>query len=80
MHANIDTTHGLKILNDFLVELWNEGCLAADFDVDMLIEAVALILRWNIFEYGDSHFIQLISTAMGAPVAVTYATIYLWWQ
>ena len=80
MYTNIDTTHGLKILKSFLIELKEEGRLTDDFDIDMLIEAAALIMRWNLFEYGDSYFLQLLGTAMGTPVAVIWATIYFWWH
>ena len=45
MYTNIDTTHGLEILKSFLTELQEEGRLTGNFDIDMLIEAAALIMK-----------------------------------
>ena len=76
MYTNIDTTHGLKILKDFLTELQNEGRLPDEFDIDVLVEAATLTMRWNLFEFGDSYFLQLLGTVMGPPVAVMWAAVY----
>ena len=35
-------------------------------------------MRWNIFEYGDCCFKQLIGTAMGTPAAALWAIIYFY--
>ena len=35
-------------------------------------------MRWNIFEYGDCCFKQLIGTAMGTPAAVLWTIIYFY--
>ena len=44
----------------------------------MTVEAARLVMRWNIFEYGDCCFKQLIGTAMGTPAAVLWAIIYFY--
>jgi len=80
MYTNIDTKHALEVLRKFLVELEEEGNLPPDFDIDMIIQAATLIMQWNLFEYGDCFFKQLIGTAMGTPVAVIWAMIYFHWH
>ena len=80
MYTNIDTGHALKVLRWFLEELKREGKLPPDFDIDMIIEAATIVMRWNIVEFGDAFLKQLIGTAMGTPVEVTWATIYFYWH
>ena len=80
MYTNIDIDHALKVLRWFLKELEREGKLPEDFDIDMIIEAATIVMRWNIVEFGDAFLKQLIGTAMGTPVAVTWATIYFYWH
>ena len=52
--------------------------LQPNFDIDMIVKAVRLVMRWNIFEYGDYCFKQLIGTAIGTPAAVLWAIIYFY--
>ena len=80
MYSSIDTKHALEVLQKFLEELEEEGKLPPDFDVDMIVQAAALIMCWNLFEYGDSFFKQLIDTAMGTWVAVIWVMIYFYWH
>ena len=80
MYTNIDTDHALEILRSFLEELEAEGKLPLDFDIDMILEAAALVVRWNIFEFGYCYFKQLIGTAMGTAAAVLWAIIYYYWH
>ena len=80
MYTNIDTKHALQVLEWFLNELKLEGRLNDDFNTKMIVEAATLIMKWNLFEYGNSFFLQLLGTAMGTPVAVIWATIYFYWH
>ena len=79
MYTNIDTEHALQVLRWFLEELDAEGNLPPDYDIDMLLDAARIVMTWNIFEFGDCCFRQLIGTAMGTPVACIWATIYFWY-
>ena len=49
MYTKIETEHGLEVLWQFLEELKEEGKLPPDFDIEMIVEAAALVMRWNIF-------------------------------
>jgi hypothetical protein len=80
MYTYIDTDHALEVLRLFLEELEREGKLPTDFDIDMIMQAATLIMKWNLFEFGNTFFKQLLGTAMGTPVAVIWAMIYFWWH
>ena len=80
MYTNINTEHGLSILSKFLHELREEGKLPDNWDIKMILCAAELIMKWNLFEYGDSYFLQLTGTAMGTPTACLWAIIYYFWH
>jgi hypothetical protein len=42
----------------------------------MLLAAVELIMTLNVFQFDDTYWLQTSGTAMGTPVACTFATIY----
>ncbi|KAL7517071.1 hypothetical protein ACHAWF_000104 [Thalassiosira exigua] len=77
---NIDTDHVLKILQSFLEELEAEGKFPVDFNIDMIFEAEGLVMRLNIFEFGDCYFNHLIGTEMCTTMAVLWAIIYYYWH
>ena len=74
MHTNIDTNHLIDVLEKFF-ELFKDE-LPDGFPTKLVIEAVSLVMRNNLFEFGDCIFKQLVGSAMGTPVAVQTATIY----
>ena len=53
MYTNINTEHDLAIIKIFLDEVDEEGKLSPDFNKCMIVEAAKLVMRWNLFEYGD---------------------------
>ena len=73
---NIDTDHALHVITWWLTNLNSRGLLPSDFHLEAVREAMELVLRNNIFEYGDLCFIQLLGTAMGTSAAVMWATLY----
>jgi len=62
------------MLKQFLQELDSEGNLPPDFDIDLIVEAASLVMKWNIFEYGDCFILQKRGAAMGT----LWAIIYYW--
>ena len=76
MYNNIDTDHAILVINWWLNDLDSRGLLPLDFPLDAIREAMELVMRNNIFEYGDLCFLQLLGTAMGTSAAVMWATLY----
>ena len=80
MYTEINTDHALEVLKMFLEELDDEGKLPSSFDINAVLEAAKIVMRWNIFECGDCYFRQMTGTAMGTPAACMWAVIYYYWH
>jgi hypothetical protein len=74
MYTNIDTDHAISVITDWLDEI--ETMLPLGFPTTPLKSALEFVMKNNIFEFGDTHFLQLTGTAMGTSSACMYATIY----
>lgn len=74
MYTNIPTNYALLTLSRY----FKSYRLNTDnsFPADAVGSALSLIMRNNVFTFGDMHFKQLNGTAMGTPPAPPYATIY----
>ncbi|EJK68823.1 hypothetical protein THAOC_09967 [Thalassiosira oceanica] len=68
MYTNIDTEHAIRVIGN-----WMEP---AGFPLRAVNDAMGLVMRNNIFEWGDTYFRQLLGTAMGTSAACMWATIY----
>jgi len=73
MYTNIDTSLGLATLRDFLT--YNNVHLPPDFPTDFFISIMEVVMKNNILSFMDTYWLQLSGTAMGTPVACSYATI-----
>jgi hypothetical protein len=73
MYTNIDTD---KALNEISFYLSQHRHLFLDFPTVALVDALRIIMKNNVFRFGDTHWHQLTGTAMGAPPAPPYATLY----
>ena len=80
MYTNIDTNHGLEIIEKWLVTLKKENKLCQNFPTTFILELLTLVMKENIFQFGNTYWIQLTGTAMGTPIAVTYANLYSGWK
>jgi hypothetical protein len=72
MYTNIDTDHALEVIADFL----RHHRLAQGLPAEAIIAGLEIIMRWNVFQFGDTYWQQLSGTAMGTPPACVYATLY----
>jgi hypothetical protein len=73
MYTNINTTHALRVISTYLRQ---NKARFPEIPVEALIEALRLIMRNNVFRFGDTHWLQISGTAMGTPPAPPYATLY----
>jgi hypothetical protein len=74
MYTNIDTNHALQVFTIFFTQ--HELCRDIRPTATMILEALEILMRNNLFKFGDTFWRQTDGTAMGAPPAPAYATIY----
>lgn len=80
MYTNIDTPHGLEIIKKWIVSLKLERKIEEDFPTEFIMDLLTLVMTENVFQFGNTYWIQLVGTAMGTPIAVTYANLYSGWK
>lgn len=76
MYNNINTEHAIQVITWWLRDLETTNRLPKDFPLDAVLEAMVVIMKNNIFEFGTCYFLQLVGTAMGTSAAVMWATLY----
>jgi len=72
MYTNIDTEHALKVIAKFL----RTSPLCSDISAEPIICGLGIIMRNNVFRFGDTFWLQRTGTAMGTPPGTSYATLY----
>ena len=72
MYTNIKTGPALHCIGQFTLE--NKKQLTVPNTV--LMDALRLIMTNNVFQFGDTYWLQKVGTAMGAPPAPPWATIF----
>jgi hypothetical protein len=73
MYTNIDTEHALTVIKRFINKHNNYATL---HERNATIEGLELIMRNNLFQFGDTYWHQLNGTAMGVSPSCMYATLY----
>jgi hypothetical protein len=72
MYTNIDTAHALEVLHPF----FRTSPLCAGCQADALTVALEILMRQNVFKFGDTFWRQKSGTAMGTPPGANYAELY----
>ena len=72
MYTNIPTDRALMFIGRYLRSNHFDGV-----PLDTLMEALRLVMKNNIFTFGDTTLKTLTGTAMGTPPAPPWATIYM---
>ena len=70
--------HGIEAIKLWLDSLKDE--LPGDYPHEAILDALDVVMRNNLAEFGDCHFKQIRGTAMGTSVAVIYAGLYYGWH
>ena len=72
LYTNIEHAEGIAACHQFLDERRNKR-----FPTDKLCDLIKLILESNTMKFGHRFFHQLRGTAMGTPMAVNYANLFM---
>lgn len=77
MYTKINTTHAIEQLGNMLrTPKWTTIAESLQMNIDALLNAISIVMRNNVFKFGDLYILQLTGTAMGTPPAPPYSTIY----
>ena len=74
MYTNIDPAHGMKAFQQWFDEY--PGEIPPNFPKALFLEMLETVMTTNVFEFGDTDWLQLKGTAMGTSCACLYATLY----
>jgi hypothetical protein len=78
MYTNIHVGHALPVILEFLRSN-NRGkqiVRREGINLSRLEYVLDLVMNNNVFQFGDTYWLQLAGTAMGTPPAPDYATLY----
>lgn len=73
MYTNIGTSDALPRIRRYIER---HSSLATDYERMAVVEALSLIMRNNLFQFGDTFWLQTDGTAMGVSPSCSYVTIY----
>jgi hypothetical protein len=77
LYPNINIDDGLIALRRALLR-YNRDAAPSDLvDIDLILVLSEWVLRNNYISFGDSMWLQTSGTAMGTPMAVVFANLYL---
>ena len=73
-YTNVDTNHAIKEISDFFNE--TGICEKHGKNKEQILKAIEIVMKHNLFIFGDTFWLQIDGTAMGGPPAPMYATLY----
>ena len=76
MYTNIDTEDALPKLHKKLLREYKLDPSKHEIHPKLVHKALTLIMKNNVFQFGDTFWFQLTGCAMGTPPACAYATLY----
>ena len=71
MYTNIPTNKALRRIKEYLEEKKYDG-----IPVKALMFGLKIVMKWNVFKFGDLTYKQRTGTAMGTPPAPPWAIVY----
>lgn len=79
LYPSINIVDGLIMIRKMLTDNLDKGIpnLTTPADVEHIIDFMNKVLTQNYVEFGDRMFLQTQGTAMGTPLAVVFANIYM---
>ena len=73
MYTNIDTRLAVESIKNLIMD--NSDKLQHNFPTSIITEILTIVMNNNVFSFADTHWLQLSGTAMGTPVACSYAML-----
>ena len=73
MYTSIPTAPALREIAHYLRR---NRALFPDVPVTALVDALTIVMKNNVVQFGDTHWLQLSGAAMGTPPAPPYATLF----
>jgi hypothetical protein len=82
LYPSIPIKLGVQYMRDRLIYLnthnkYNKPLFTNTNEIDFLCELTLFVLENNFIEFGNAHFHQICGTAMGTPLAVVFANLFL---
>jgi hypothetical protein len=74
VYTNIPMTKALSFISNHIRETAHEF---QDIPVEALVEALGIVMRNNVFTFGDVTYRQVRGTVMGTPPAPIWANLYM---
>jgi hypothetical protein len=78
MYTNIDPTEGIEVLELYLNK-YKDEVKDEVTNIELILSLTNLVMNNNVFQFGDTYWLQKIGTAMGTPCACVYAMIFFAW-
>lgn len=75
LYTNIDTVLGLQLMRAYLDE---QQHIIEPSQSDLIMELLTIVMKSNYLEFNGTVYQQIDGTAMGTPVAPTYANIFMY--
>lgn len=79
LYPSINIKDGCTAVEELLLERMAQNPEITVTRVSYIVDLLRLVMTTLFIKYGGKFFLQLIGTAMGTPVAVTFANCYLIW-
>ena len=82
MYTNINCEHAIDVISTWFERLeyrrdnQKPNGMPPGFPTEAVLEALKIVMKNNLFQWGDCFFLQLDGTAMGTSSACDWATIY----
>lgn len=78
MYPSININDGLLLLKEALIHFNTTQNEDNKIDIDFIVDLAEFVLKNNFFIFGlNTFWLQISGTAMGTPLAVTFACIYI---
>ena len=75
MYTNIHTQRGISAVRNYL-SLFDKHARYSGREIDLICSALEIVMENNLFQFGDTNWLQLQGTAMGTDPAPPFASIY----